>query len=175
MKELVKDITIALVFVGITLMFVRNTQVVGISMSPSFEERDYLLVSRQSYNHAEPARGDVIVFKSELVDSNGKRENLIKRVIGLPGDTVEVKNDKVYINGKLQSDSYTKERKTNGEVEVIVPEGYYFCLGDNRLHSVDSRYSAVGLISEDQIVGKVIFRIYPFSKFGRIPQVMSSN
>ena len=90
---------------------------------------------------------------------------LIKRVVGLPGETVEVRDGMVYINGEVLEEDYTKDGITNGEVApVIIPENDYFCLGDNRLHSTDSRFMEVGLVDAEDLVGQVIFRLYPFNK-----------
>ena len=86
---------------------------------------------------------------------------------------VAVEGGKVYINGKETDDDYTKDGITNGEVApVVVPEGSVFCLGDNRLHSTDSRFLEVGFVKEDTIEGKAFFRVYPFSKFGKIGRLL---
>ena len=146
----------------------------GISMEPNFEGGDYLLVSKQAYTNGKtPQRGDVVVFVSHQKDQDGKYKKLIKRVIALPGDMVAVEGGKVYINGKETDDDYTKDGITNGEVApVVVPEGSVFCLGDNRLHSTDSRFLEVGFVKEDTIEGKAFFRVYPFSKFGKIGRLL---
>ena len=112
-----------------------------------------------------------MVFQSSLVSFKGDKELLIKRVIGLPGDKVVIKNGDVYVNGKQQSDYYTEDRYTAGDISVTVPEGEYFCMGDNRQHSTDSRFSSVGCVSSSLIKGKVIFRFYPFNKAGKIKSI----
>ena len=155
----------------IVVQFVIPTAVYGRSMGPGFEHRDYLLIHKQAYvGEAEPERGDVIVFQSKLRDNNrGTLKKLIKRVIGVPGDIVEIREGKVYINGEELKERYIKDGVTNGDVgPVVVPESNYFCMGDNRLHSTDSRFLEVGFVEKDKIVGKVVFRLYPFSKFGMI-------
>ena len=169
--EWTKAILSAAAVAVITVQFVIPTTVFGTSMEPNFEERDYLLVYKQAYEGGrQPERGDVIVFTSHLADEeNGGNKKLIKRVIGLPGDVVAVADGKVYINGEELTEDYTKDGLTNGEVgPVTVPEGNYFCMGYNRLHSNDSRFLEVGFIEKDAVVGKVIFRLYPFDKFGVI-------
>lgn len=169
--EWVKAILTAGISAVIVLQFILPTAVFGISMEPSFEHRDYLLINRQAYkNGRTPQRGDVIVFQSHLRDTeNGGMKNLIKRVIAVPGDTVAVDSGKVYINGEVLEESYIKDGITNGEVpEVTVPSGNYFCMGDNRLHSTDSRFLEVGFIEEKAIIGEVFFRIFPFNKIGLI-------
>lgn len=169
-KEWVKAIATAVVMAVIIVQFIVPTTVYGVSMEPNFEHKDYLIVNRQAYAHdRQPARGDVVVFTSHLKDKNGNEKKLIKRVVGLPGESVEVRDGSVYINGEKLNEDYTKDGTTNGNVSpVIVPENGYFCLGDNRLHSTDSRYLEVGFVDKEDLVGEVVFRVYPFNKFGTI-------
>ena len=173
-KEWLKAITNGIVAAVIVIQFIMPTMVEGISMEPNFEGGDYLLVSKQAYTNGKtPQRGDVVVFVSHQKDQDGKYKKLIKRVIALPGDMVAVEGGKVYINGTETDDDYTKDGITNGEVApVVVPEGSVFCLGDNRLHSTDSRFLEVGFVKEDTIEGKAFFRVYPFSKFGKIGRLL---
>lgn len=174
MKESIKEWAGALVTAGmiaaVVLQFVTPTVVSGMSMEPAFHEKDFLLVSKQAYNsHRHPKRGDVVIFKSHLKDEVGEDKDLIKRVIAIPGETVSVSGGKVYINGEEYKDEYAKDGITNGTVEPVkVPEGYYFCLGDNRLHSKDSRFMEVGLIPEGDIKGKAAVRVFPFDQFGKV-------
>lgn len=173
-KELllwVKDILIAVLVAIIIMQFIKPTLVKESSMEPNFIENDYLFVNRQSYKllGGNPERGDVIVFKSHLTDSNGNQKLLIKRVIGVPGDVINIKDGEVFINDKQIDDDYTKERYTNGNIEDLrVPKDKYFCMGDNRTVSIDSRFPEVGFVDKDQIVGKVVFRAFPFKKAGTI-------
>lgn len=166
MKDWIKDIAISIAVAVIILQFVEPTRVSGISMLPNFEDQDYLILSKQAYKKGEIKRGDVIVFQSTLVDEEGRDKKLIKRVVGLPGEKVTVKNDKVYINDKEVDESYTNDGITNGDLEVVVPKGRVFCMGDNRLHSADSRVREVGCIDIKKIDGKVVFRMLPFKRFG---------
>ena len=169
-REWLKALTSAAVAAFIVVQFVMPTTVSGESMEPSFEDKDYLLINRQAYlGNRTPQRGDVIVFNSHLKDEQGRDKKLIKRVIAAAGDKVLVQDGKVYISGEELKEDYLKDGYTNGDVgPVTVPEGSVFCMGDNRLHSTDSRYLEVGFIDEEEIVGKVIFRLYPFDKFGKI-------
>ena len=162
----IRDIAIAVIIAAIILAFFKPIIVQQESMHPNFYSRDYLITSRQSYRlFGEPQRGDVIVFRSSLYDENGKQKNLIKRIVGLPGETIEIKNGEVYINGELLQENYVAEQGLSGEMDAItVPEGRLFVMGDNRRVSQDSRSPAVGTISMDSIVGKVIIRLYPFSE-----------
>ena len=169
MKEFIKDIAIAALIAFLVMQFIKPTIVKECSMEPNFYENNYLLVSRQSYRFSEPDRGDVIVFHSSLLQNNGKEKLLIKRVIGLPGETVDITGGNVYINGKMLEEDYTKDGVTNGEITgLVVPEGELFCMGDNRMVSVDSRSPEVGCVSEDAVVGRVFVRLFPFSDIGLI-------
>lgn len=162
----IRDIVIAIIIAAIILAFFKPIIVQQESMQPNFYSGDYVITSRQSYRlFGEPQRGDIIVFKSDLYDDSGKQKNLIKRIIGLPGDTVEIKEGDVYINGELLQEEYVAEQGLSGEMEAVtVPAGRLFVMGDNRGVSLDSRSEAVGTIDMDAIVGKVVIRLYPFSE-----------
>lgn len=162
----IRDIVIAIIIAAIILAFFKPIIVQQESMQPNFYSGDYVITSRQSYRlFGQPERGDVIVFKSGLYDENGKQKNLIKRIVGLPGDTVEIKAGDVYINGELLQEEYVAEQGLSGEMDaVIVPEGRLFVMGDNRRVSEDSRSARVGTIDMESIVGKVVIRLYPFSE-----------
>jgi len=109
-------------------------------------------------------RGDIIVFKSSLLDDNGKPKYLIKRIIGLPGDTIAIEDGYVILNGQTIQEPYVAEQGMSGEMEEItVEEGKLFVMGDNRYVSQDSRSPAVGQIDEDTVLGKVVLRIFPFN------------
>lgn len=170
-KEWLKEIILAIIIAVVVMQFIKPTIVKQRSMEPNFYTNDYLLVSKQSYKlfHNSPEMGDVIIFETNLKTDAGDEKLLIKRVIGLPGDVVSIKEGKVYVNGNMIDDSYTKDQFTNGELEdVVVPENKLFCLGDNRMVSVDSRSTDVGFVDYEQIIGKAVFRIYPFKDFGTI-------
>lgn len=164
-----KSIAAALVIALICRQFLfMPTTVLGASMQPSFEDHDRVLVSKIG----EAKRFDVVVF--DAPDISG--EHYIKRVIGLPGDHLEVKDDTLYVNGEPTDEPYleletipgghlteefTLEEKTGHRQ---VPAGKLFVMGDNRLNSKDSR--TFGFISEESVIGKVKLRIYPFSAIG---------
>ena len=167
----IKEIIIAIIIAIVVMQFIKPTIVKQRSMEPNFYTNDYLLVSKQSYKlfQNKPEIGEVIIFETEMKTENGDDKLLIKRVIGVPGDVISVLDGKVYVNGTELDDSYTKDQETNGNiVDLVVPENKVFCLGDNRLVSVDSRSSDVGFIDYEQIVGKVVFRLFPFKDFGPI-------
>ena len=159
MKEImewVKDILLAVVIAAVILAFFKPIIVQQQSMEPNFHAGDYLISSRQSYKlFGEPQRGDVIVFKSELLDDNGNEKNLIKRIIGLPGDVIEITDGYVYVNGEKIQEDYLPGQGISGEMDAItVPENQLFVMGDNRENSLDSR--EVGCIPLKEVLGKVV-------------------
>ena len=170
MMEWVKDIVIAVVIAVIIVQFIKPTIVKEVSMQPNFYENNYLFIYKMAYKlGGEPKKGDVVVFKSNLETQDGTKKLLIKRVIGVPGDTVSIKDGEVYLNGKKAYQGYTKDGTPSGLVDNLkVPEGKLFCMGDNRLNSQDSRSPLVGLVDRDDLVGKAVFRLYPFNKMGTI-------
>lgn len=170
LKSLLIDLVIAMLLAALVLYFVRPTIVKQSSMEDTLHENDYMIMARQAYKSHGPERGDIVIFQSELADANGNDKLLIKRVIGLPGDELTIINQQVYINGELYMEDYLKDGFTpagdlfaEGEI-YTVPEGCYFCMGDNRVHSVDSRSSTVGPVQFEAIQGKVILRLFPFNK-----------
>lgn len=169
MKELIRDIIIAAVIAFIVIQFVRPVVVHETSMTDTLQPGDYLLMNKQIYRNNEAQRGDIVVIHSDLKQDNGREKLLIKRVIGLPGDTVFIKDNSVYINGELLHEDYIREQGVvPGDIDITVPEGEYFVMGDNRGNSIDSRYEEVGCVSQADLVGKAFFRLYPFKNIGKI-------
>ena len=173
-KSLLVDVVIAVCLAGAVLYFIRPTIVKQTSMEDTLHENDYMIMYRLAYKKHAPERGDIIIFQSSLVnEDSGKDKLLIKRVIGLPGDQIMISGGMVYINGEAYEEDYLKDGYTpafeipaEGET-YVVPDGTYFCKGDNRVGSVDSRRSEVGVVPEDTIKGKVVIRLFPFSKIKR--------
>ncbi|MBE6034837.1 signal peptidase I [Aminipila sp.] len=164
MKGLIKEILIAIVIAFIIMQFIKPTIVKESSMEPTLYENNYILLNKQAYNFGEPKRGDIIVFHTGLKLENGKEKMLIKRVIGLPGETISIDSGIVYINGEPLEENYTKDGYTDGHVEdLIIPEGELFVMGDNRLVSIDSRLDEVGCVKIDDVLGKAFVRLYPFN------------
>lgn len=169
-KSLIKDIIVAAILAAVVISFVRPTIVKQTSMQDTLNPNDYIIMYRMAYSgDKEPKRGDIVIFKSELQDENGKNKLLIKRVIGLPGDKITINDGKVYINDKEYDESYLKDGYTTGSVNNFkVPKGEYFVMGDNRVVSIDSRYSEVGCIKKDAIKGRAVLRLFPFTKIKKL-------
>lgn len=154
----------ALIFFG-TRLLVQNFLVEGPSMSPNLADSEFLLVNKLSYLTDDPQRGDVIVFRSP----RSPDEDLVKRVIGLPNETVAISGGQVYVNGHLVDESsYFRGPIGPDTSERQVPEGSYFVMGDNRLQSRDSR--AIGTVPRASIVGQVWLVYWPPGKFGILPE-----
>jgi len=166
--EVVKIVVIASAIVLPIRYFLFQPFIVkGESMVPSFQNGDYLIVDEISYRFSEPERGDVVVFKYPKDES----QRFIKRVIGLPGETVTVQNGEVTItkNGKdtVLNESYLPDNlKTYGDVETVIGENEYFVMGDNRQYSYDSR--SWGVVPRKDIIGKVFLRILPVAALSKI-------
>ena len=169
-KSLIKDIIGAAILTAVVISFVRPTIVKQTSMQDTLNPNDYIIMYRMAYSgDKEPKRGDIVIFKSELQDENGKNKLLIKRVIGLPGDKITINDGKVYINDKEYDENYLKDGYTTGSVNNFkVPKGEYFVMGDNRVVSIDSRYSEVGCIKKDAIKGRAVLRLFPFTKIKKL-------
>ena len=169
MKEILRDIVIAAAIAFIVIQIVRPVVVHETSMTDTLQPGDYLLMNKKIYRHNEAERGDIVVLHSNLTQENGREKLLIKRVIGLPGDTVFIKDNSVYINGELLEEDYIREPGVvPGDVDITVPEGEYFVMGDNRGNSIDSRSEEVGCVKHKDLVGKAFFRLYPFKNIGKI-------
>lgn len=160
--EVLKIVILALVIVIPIRYFVFQPFIVkGVSMTPAFQSGDYLIVDELSYRFRDPLRGEVIVFHYPQNPS----ERFIKRIVGLPFETVILQGGKIEIidefNNKeiLDESNYISSQNWPGEVEISLGEDEYFVLGDNRFHSLDSR--KWGTLSHDYIIGRVILRAWP--------------
>ena len=158
-----KIIVVALVIVVPIRYFVFQPFVVrGQSMEPSFENGDYLIIDELSFRFREPQRGEVVVFKYP----NNPTQRYIKRIIGLPGETIEIQNGKIVIinnetSQTLDESAYlSSSLVTPGETRTTLADGQYFVLGDNRVASSDSR--RWGPLPREDIIGRVIIRAWPF-------------
>ena len=174
--SVLKEILIWTVEIIITLMLAFTTvyfaglriSVVGQSMSETLNGGDEVLVNRFIYKVTDPKRGDVVVF---LPNGNEKSHYYVKRVIGVPGDTIQIKNGQIYINGALYEDEFSVGRIEEAGLaaeEMTLMENEYFVLGDNRGNSEDSRYANIGNIKKEYMIGKAWFRYAPWGSMGLI-------
>ena len=154
-KEFLPYFMIILVVVLIKTFVVSPIRVNGASMNPTLNDKDIMLLDEISYRFFDVERFDIVVVKEE-------DEYLIKRVIGLPGETVEYKNDKLYIDGKYVKEDF--KHKETFDFSTTLGKDEYFIMGDNRTNSTDSR--VFGPISRDKIMGKTSLTILPISRFG---------
>jgi len=166
--EIIKIVIIALLIVVPIRYFIFQPFFVrGQSMEPNFENGDYLIIDEISYRFREPQRGEVIVFRYPLNPS----QRYIKRIIGLPGETVEIENNKVIIVNEKRSQILDESRYlspatlTLGEVRLTLANDEYFVLGDNRYASYDSR--RWGPVSKKDIIGRVFLRAWPLVAFAK--------
>lgn len=173
LNDWVKSIIIA-AFIAVLLMQLIVPAVVREhSMEPSFYGGDYLIVGKINYKISSPHRGDVIIFKSDIpmntAEPSQAKKLLIKRIIGMPGDVINISDNEVSINGEVIDEPYINEGGTPGDVvNYVVPKDSYFVMGDNRTVSIDSRRNEVGPVHKDRIIGKALIRLYPFNKIGLI-------
>lgn len=167
--EWVKAIVISLFIALLITTFIKPTSVEGQSMYPTIHDGDYLIINCLQYKLGEPKYGDIVVFKTQIeADAEGKHgKDLIKRVIGLPGDTITIANGAVYRNGTMLDESYLENQSDSGEMaDTYVEPGKLFVMGDNRANSLDSRSVEVGQVSQKEILGVAFFRVFPFNSIG---------
>ena len=172
MRELLGWLFYRLIIIGLTYLIItyvgQRTRVSGSSMETTLSDGDNLIVDKLSYRFQEPKRFDIVVFPYKYEENT----YYIKRIIGLPGDTVQVKDGYTYINGELlESDIYGAEvmiEAGTASEPITLGEDEYFVLGDNRNHSLDSRDPSVGILKREDLIGRAWVRIYPFDKMGVI-------
>ncbi|MGN0277005.1 MAG: signal peptidase I [Hominisplanchenecus sp.] len=148
----------------INTFVVQRTMVSGESMYPYLHDKDQLMMDKLSYRFHDPERFDIVVFP---VMRDGKEEYYIKRIIGLPGETVQILDGYIYINGEKLEENYGAEVMLDAGravQEITLAEDEYFVLGDNRNKSDDSRYENVGNLKRDKIVGRAWVRIWPLNR-----------
>ena len=161
MKEKYKEILSYIIIIVVVLLIkhyvITPIKVNGNSMNNTLKNKDIMILDKISYRFQEIERFDIVVIKKG-------NDYLIKRVIGMPGETVEYKNNKLYINGKNIDEKFIHEKTNDFIMEEKIPDDCYFVVGDNRPVSNDSRY--IGVINKKDILGKTSLVIFPFSLFG---------
>lgn len=178
--EWIKALGFALVLGFIISSFIGGTKVFGNSMSPTLKDGDFLV----TYNiSGKINRGDIVILDTglEIEESDvaglnaiskwkiGKYKKLIKRVIAVEGDSIIVKNGSVIVNNIKLDEEYINGSITPGDVIIDkIPEGKVFVMGDNRTNSLDSRSKTIGLIDKEDIIGRAIIKVYPFSEIGPV-------
>lgn len=142
------------------------------SMEPTLQINDRLIIDKISYNFRQPQRGDIVVFSpTEALKQQNFKDAFIKRVIGLPGETVEVKGGRVYVNDQALREQYIEEEPEYSYGPVTVPEDNYLVLGDNRNNSYDSHYW--GFVPRNNIIGRAIVRFWPLNRVGEVDVIES--
>jgi signal peptidase I len=152
-----------LIYVVVRTFVFENYRVLGRSMEPTLENDQFLVVDKLGYRLYDPRRGDIVVFNDP---SNGDRK-LIKRVVGLPGESIEIKTGEVLVNGSPLDEAYIPVPWHSSRPPSTIPEGQYFVLGDNRNNSSDSR--SWGMLPRTLIVGKAWLSYWPPGHWGLLP------
>lgn len=175
MKEIIKELAGWLLYIVLIIAFTwfvvtfvgQRTEVSGSSMETTLSDKDQLIVDKMTYRFRDPKRYDIVVFPYQYQDNT----YYIKRIIGLPGETVQILSGMVYIDGMRLDEHYGNEIMENpgiAEEPLILGEDEYFVLGDNRNNSSDSRASDVGLIHRKDLIGRAWIRVWPLSQIGVI-------
>lgn len=178
-KKIVKEVLIWLICIGLSILAaylithyaLEKTNMPDDSMKETLSQDDSILINKFSYKIKEPKRMDVVVFKKEnSTDSNYN----IKRIIGIPGDTVKIEDGVIYINGTELKETVKTDVMTNSGLAkdgVTLSEGEYFVLGDNRNECEDSRFSGVGKVTKDEIIGKAWIRLNSVSIISELNRI----
>lgn len=162
-------VTAGILAIGIRTFVAEARYIPSESMLPTLEVNDRLIIEKVSYHFKDPQRGDVVVFyPTEILEQKNYKDAFIKRVIGIPGDTVEVKQGHVYVNGRQLEEKYINEAPDYPYGPVSIPEGHYLVLGDNRNNSYDSHYW--GFVPREKLVGKAFVRFWPFNRMGTLSE-----
>jgi len=168
--EEVKDWIVSILIAVVLAFFIRYFivelyMVEGPSMRPTLVNNERLVVNKFIYRFKPPERNDIIVFRYPRDPSR----DFIKRVIGIPGDTIEIKDGRVFVNGQLLNETYILEKTRGSYSLATVPEGHIFVMGDNRNNSEDSRFKDVGFVSHDLVKGKAVMIFWPLDHIKSLP------
>jgi len=157
----------AILALGIRTFVAEARYIPSGSMLPTLEINDRLIIDKLGYHFKDPQRGDIIVFSpTPALQKENFKDAFIKRVIGLPGDKVQVKLGVVYVNDQPIQEQYIQEQPNYDYGPVVVPENQYLVLGDNRNNSYDSHYW--GFVPRENIIGQAVIRFFPFDRMGGI-------
>jgi len=162
-KEFIKDSLKYIIFIFVVLIIaiyvIGLQQVVGDSMNPTLMNQDVVIIDKLTYKFIPLKRGDIISFYYD------DTKYLVKRIVGLPGESLEIKNNKIYIDGKAINDYVENIKMNDFKLDElgydVIPKNMYFVMGDNRENSLDSRDSRVGLVPKEAIIGKSFIRLWP--------------
>lgn len=172
-KDMLSWLMTILIAVAIAIAFrtfvAENVIVIGSSMEGTLFTGQRLIVYKLSYKYHAPLRGDIIVLDTNVLTGTSIEDiDYVKRIIALPGEEIDIRGGNVYINGNMLDEPYAVGTTyPNGEVfPMVIPEGTYFVMGDNRQVSLDSRQ--IGVVGVHNIKGEAIFRIWPFNEIGKI-------
>ncbi len=151
-----------LVLLIFAIMGVRPGQVSGLSMEPRIDSDEDVLINALAYRLGAPGRGDVVAFRHE----RSAPSVYLKRLVGLPGDRLEIKRGVVIVNGSILSEPYVRFADQRSTPPLVVPPGSYFVLGDNRANSDDSR--SWGFVPAADLIGRAVFAVWPLDRLGPI-------
>lgn len=149
----------------ISAFFYQHTRVHGLSMQFTLKDDDVVIINKYIYKFHAPNRFDIILFKTKNDDY------YIKRIIGIPGDTIQIIDGYIYIDGEMLAENYGLDPILEAGIAknaITLQDAEYFVLGDNRNYSTDSRDESVGIVHEEDIIGKAVYQIFPFDRFGEI-------
>ncbi len=168
--EIIKTLaTAGILAIGIRHFVAEARYIPSSSMEPTLEINDRLIIEKISYRFRSPERGDVVVFSpTDTLREQNFKDAFIKRVIGLPGETVEVRGGTVYINDIPLREKYLEEAPQYQYGPVVVPEDHYLVLGDNRNNSYDSHYW--GFVPRENLIGRAFVRFWPFNRLGSLDE-----
>jgi signal peptidase I len=160
LREIIETLLLTFFIFWLVHSLVGRYRIDGSSMNPTLQDGEYLIINNVTYLLDEPKKGDIVVFRHPRNELN-----LIKRVIGVPGDQVEINSSTVWVNGEVQEEPYIADTPSySGSWEV--PDGQYFVLGDNRNNSSDSH--SWGFLPQENMLGKALFVYWPPSDWGEI-------
>ena len=165
-RDWVSSIAVAVALAMCIRTFVVELYLVdGPSMMPTLEHQQRLVVNKFIYKMRAPERGEILIFQYP----RDKSRDFIKRVIAVPGDTIEIKDHNVYVNGELQNEDYILAKSRMDYPKTTIPEGHVFVMGDNRNNSEDSRFPDVGFVPYELLKGKAMLVFWPLSAWKTLP------